>query len=119
MISASHIQRIVIGVLAFAIVLYLGDYAVLKVRASSGNGSSAFAAIPITVGTPMKDGRVQIFTSDAQTETCVHSLFPHFGYRPCWYVKQHQMQLIGAQLRTTLPSTRRLTRATRPPPRVG
>ncbi|HET8922134.1 MAG TPA: hypothetical protein VFN26_03965 [Candidatus Acidoferrum sp.] len=22
-----------------------------------------------------------------QTVTCVHSLFPHAGYSPCWYVK--------------------------------
>jgi hypothetical protein len=22
-----------------------------------------------------------------QTITCVHSLFPHSGYSPCWYVK--------------------------------
>ena len=42
----------------------------------------------------MKDGRVQIFTGANQTETCVNSLFPHFGYRPCWYVRQNATQLL-------------------------
>ncbi|MGA8035808.1 MAG: hypothetical protein WA823_13950 [Candidatus Acidiferrales bacterium] len=96
MISASRLQRVIAVVLGFAILLFIGDYLVLKIRASTGNGSSAFGSISIIQGTPMKDGRVQIFTTDAQSETCVHSLFPHLGYRPCWYVKQNQMQLIGA-----------------------
>jgi hypothetical protein len=119
MISANRLQRIVLSFLAFAILIYLGDYAILKLRASSGDGSSAFGSIRITLGTPMKDGRVQIFTGDNQTETCVHSIFPHLGYRPCWYVKQNQMQIIGAQLRTSHPVPDRPLRATRPTPRVG
>jgi hypothetical protein len=96
MISTSRLQRAILAVLASAIFIYVADYLILKIRASIGNGSSAFASIPIIQGTPMKDGRVQIFAGDTQTETCVRSLFPHLGYRPCWYVKQNQMQLIGA-----------------------
>ncbi len=96
MISANRLQRAIIAVLAAAILIYLADYAILKIRVSTGSGASAFDSIPIIQGTPMKDGRVQIFTSDSQTETCVRSLFPHLGYRPCWYVRQNQMQLIGA-----------------------
>jgi len=29
---------------------------------------------------------MEIFTDEPQTETCVHSLFPHDGYRACWYI---------------------------------
>jgi hypothetical protein len=39
---------------------------------------------------PEKNGKVE-FQIDAQkpveTLTCVHSLFPHFGDTPCWYLK--------------------------------
>ena len=28
-------------------------------------------------------------------ETCVDALLPHFGHRPCWYVKRHPIQQIG------------------------
>jgi hypothetical protein len=39
---------------------------------------------------PEKNGKTE-YEVDAQnpeqTITCVHSLFPHSGYSPCWYVK--------------------------------
>jgi hypothetical protein len=91
-ISPAKLQRVILSLLFFLAVLYLGDYAQLKLR-----GAGGLSTVPIILGTPMKDGRVQIFRGDNQTETCVHSLFPHLGYSPCWYVKQNSMQLIGAQ----------------------
>jgi hypothetical protein len=39
---------------------------------------------------PEKNGKTE-YEVDAQnpeqTVTCVHSLFPHSGFSPCWYVK--------------------------------
>ncbi len=39
---------------------------------------------------PEKNGKTE-YEIDArnpeQTVTCVHSIFPHYGYSPCWYVK--------------------------------
>lgn len=28
-------------------------------------------------------------------QRCVYSLFPHFGYSPCWYLNRHPMQYIN------------------------
>jgi hypothetical protein len=28
-------------------------------------------------------------------ETCTDSLMPHFGHRPCWYLRRHPIQQIG------------------------
>jgi hypothetical protein len=28
-------------------------------------------------------------------QTCVHSLFPHLGYQPCWYLARHNEQRIN------------------------
>ena len=89
MSSITKLQRIILGVLVAAFLLYGGDYAILKVR-----GSSGLSTVNLILGTPMKDGRIQIFTGANQTETCVRSLFPHFGYRPCWYVRQNATQLV-------------------------
>jgi hypothetical protein len=89
MISIAKLQRIILGVLIAAFVLYGGDYAVLKAR-----GASGYDTVNIILGTPMKDGRVQIFTGANQTQTCVRSLFPHSGYNPCWYVRQNATQLV-------------------------
>jgi hypothetical protein len=89
MTSATRLQRIILAVLVAAFLLYGADYAILKAR-----GSSGFDSVNITLGTPMKDGRVQIFTGANQVQSCVRSLFPHFGYQPCWYVRQNATQLV-------------------------
>lgn len=32
--------------------------------------------------------------ADPEARTCVHSLFPHSGYPPCWYLSRHAEQRI-------------------------
>jgi hypothetical protein len=46
-------------------------------------------------GTALKDGKMEIFTDQPQVETCAHSLFPHSGYRPCWYAARNNVKPIG------------------------
>jgi len=29
------------------------------------------------------------------TQGCVHSVFPHMGYEPCWYLARHSEQRIN------------------------
>jgi hypothetical protein len=89
-VPTSRFQRALLGLIALVVVIFVIDYVQLKARGAAGIGT-----IPLTVGTAMKDGRVQIFTGDDQTETCVRSLFPHFGFNPCWYVKQNSTQIIS------------------------
>jgi hypothetical protein len=88
-VPTSKLQRIVLGLIALVVVIFVIDYVQLKARGAAGIGT-----VPLMVGTAMKDGRVQIFTGDDQTETCVRSIFPHFGFSPCWYVKQNSTQII-------------------------
>jgi hypothetical protein len=38
----------------------------------------------------MKDGKTQFIMLDPETDTCIRSLFPHFGYRPCWKMTSRQ-----------------------------
>jgi len=42
-----------------------------------------------------KDGRVEIFWDQPQTEICVRSLLPHAGYRPCWYARRSPVRRVG------------------------
>jgi hypothetical protein len=89
-VPTSKLQRFVLGFIALVVVIFVIDYVQLKARGAAGIGS-----VPLMVGTAMKDGRVQIFTGDDQTESCVRALFPHFGFNPCWYVKQNSTQIIS------------------------
>ena len=70
--------------------LYVGDYGVAKYRIST-NRSAALEAVrvqPMYV-IPHKDSRAEYVFGEPQMQTCVHAIFPHFGYSPCWYVKNH------------------------------
>ena len=41
---------------------------------------------------PLKNGRDEFDFGDTEPQTCVHALFPHFGYNPCWYTKRQNLQ---------------------------
>jgi len=86
------LKRVLMGVVAAFAVLYLGDYLSVHIRAKHPNPADPFESIksPRILAIPENNGKVE-YELDAQnpeqTTTCVHSLFPHSGYSPCWYVK--------------------------------
>ena len=65
--------------------LYAGDYLWLRLRVSHPRAGPAFGAVQFYWATRVKNGSEEIFVDQPQTETCVRSLFPHLGCRPCWY----------------------------------
>lgn len=89
---ASRVLVVVIGLLA---ILYVGDYVVAKDRVSK-NPSASLEAVKIQPMyiIPHKDSRAEYVFGDPETQTCVHSIFPHFGYNPCWYVKKNTQPTI-------------------------
>jgi hypothetical protein len=38
---------------------------------------------------------VEYSVGPTEMETCVDALMPHFGYKPCWYLKRHTYEQIG------------------------
>jgi hypothetical protein len=72
--------------------IYVGDYflAAHKMRGpQAGNALGSVTIVPTYV-IPHKDGRAEIIVGDATVQPCIHSLFPHFGYTPCWYLNRKQ-----------------------------
>jgi hypothetical protein len=67
------------------LLLYLGDALVLSRRLAGGGGSER---LTVYFATRLKSGKLEIFTDRPQSEVCAKALFPHFGYRPCWYVRR-------------------------------
>lgn len=41
-----------------------------------------------------KGNKIEYMPADSVVERCVYSVFPHFGYRPCWYVMRHTRRAI-------------------------
>jgi hypothetical protein len=90
----------VLIVVVFGWLVYLGDY--LSLRYRFPNHREQFATLQVTTyyAVPMKDRKTDYMFNPPASQTCVNSLFPHFGDSPCWYLSRHTRQEInvgGAQ----------------------
>jgi len=83
------------------ILLYAGDY--LSVRYGIPKNRDPLGSVDIQVyyAVGLKNSKVEYMRADPETQTCVHSLFPHLGYQPCWYVNRHRRKLIEVGRRST------------------
>lgn len=70
-------------------VVYVGDY--LSVRYKIPKGRDPFSTLTIQpyYAIHEKNGKTEYDFAQPENQVCVRSLFPHFGYNPCWYVKRH------------------------------
>ena len=92
-------QRIVGGLIAAAILVYVGDYLYLRVRMLHARPTNPFETMTRNrvLAIPQKSGKFDYQidqTQPVETLTCVHSLFPHYGDQPCWYLKPRVNQPI-------------------------
>lgn len=69
------------------VVLYIGDYATIEVRAKFGHAFGTVRVEP-TYAIPQKNGQAEFVFGEPHDQTCVHSLFPHFDDTPCWYLNR-------------------------------
>jgi hypothetical protein len=85
-------KHILIAVVSFLILVYIGDYLSVRIRMLHAKPIDPFETITTLriLAIPEKNGKTE-YETDAQNPqqavTCVHSLFPHAGYSPCWYIK--------------------------------
>ena len=71
---------------------YCTDYLYVRVRMFHPKPADPFESLMTlrVLAIPERNRKTQYevyVQNPEQTVTCVHSLFPHYGYSPCWYVK--------------------------------
>ena len=88
-------KKIAVAALSACVLLYAVDFGLFQIKMSRNNGADALGTVTYFYGAAMKDGKMEIFTDEPQTETCAHSLFPHAGYRPCWLAARNAVKPIG------------------------
>lgn len=104
-------KRVLICVMLVLGVSYIYDYLSVRHRMTAQKQGDPFDVVsyPRVLAIPQKGNRVE-YALDAQSpmesDPCVHSLFPHFGYTPCWYVNRRAQKPIPMML---LPEIGRLT----------
>jgi hypothetical protein len=111
-----------LAILAAAVALtYIFDSISVRAKMASNNSSAALGSVQYYPATQLKDGRVDVYYDSPQTETCVHAIFPHYGYNPCWYAKRKSVRLMGRRLAPDNPvataSLARLSLAPQSPPK--
>jgi hypothetical protein len=84
--------RVVAAVLLLTAFAFVLDYIVLRVRVLHPTVTAPFEHLARNrlLAIKVKNGTYQYEldqVNPSETLTCVHSLFPHFGDRPCWYLK--------------------------------
>jgi hypothetical protein len=94
-----------VALIAAIVIVYAGDYVSVRYRMTKNRNSDPFESMKIepTYGIPHKNGSAEIVIGDPVVETCVHSLFPHMGYTPCWYLNRASKNIIMLELLVSRP----------------
>ena len=92
-------KRILGGFVLLLAVAYLGDYLWFRVRLGHRKPADPLESLKTVrvLAIPENGGKTSYEIDQQnpeQTVTCTHSLFPHAGYSPCWYVKPRISQPI-------------------------
>jgi hypothetical protein len=75
-------------------ILYVGDYLSLRYRIPKGRDQFGVVKIQRYYAVGLKNRKTEFMFLEPKDQTCVHSLFPHFGYSPCWYLSRRNVQRI-------------------------
>jgi hypothetical protein len=90
-------RAILIGIvtmLALLGVTYAGDYCSVRYQIPAGRAQFGQIGVNVLYVIHMKGGKIQYEPGPPETDTCVHSLFPHLGCTPCWYLSRHTDKLV-------------------------
>jgi hypothetical protein len=70
------------------IITYIADYASVRYRIWKPTTNDPFESVKLDrfYAITQKNGREDYEPANSQTVTCVHAIFPHSGFNPCWYV---------------------------------
>lgn len=95
MIAESSSKRVKRRVLISVVVVlaggYVTDYLVLHYRGQP-RGSVIIQRYDAIAE---KNNKTEFDFEAPITQSCVHSVFPHMGYEPCWYLARHSEQRIN------------------------
>jgi len=96
---ARLIKRVLLWLIVVLFAVYACDYFYLRIRMFRRMPADPFESLTRTrvLAIPQKSGKFDFQidqTQPVETLTCVHSLFPHYGDQPCWYLKPRLNQPI-------------------------
>lgn len=88
------LQRTALAFILAAVLLYAGDYLSWRFQIPNRPQVGTVHIQPY-LAVPRKDGKIEYMLDDPVDQPCVHSLFPHFGDPPCWYLARQKNKRIN------------------------
>jgi hypothetical protein len=88
------VQRTLLGGLVLFVLIYTCDFLLLRYRITTNHGPFGTVTVRPYYAVPQKNHKTEFLFDEPQDQTCVHSLFPHLGDQPCWYLSTHKDQRI-------------------------
>lgn len=81
--------RIVAGIILLAGTVYSVDYLSLRFRIPPSRQIYGTVVVQPMYEIHEKNNKIEYDYKDPEVDPCVNSLFPHFGYPACWYLRRH------------------------------
>ena len=75
--------------LGITIVVYAVDYALFRYRVAANREPFGQMTVSSYDAVKQKNGKTEFIFNPPEQQTCVHALFPHSGFVPCWYLRRH------------------------------
>jgi hypothetical protein len=88
----SGLLATVLVLASLAVLAYGIDYLVFRYRVASNGHPFGFVTVQSYYAVGQKNGKTEYLFDPPQPQTCIHSLFSHAGYAPCWYLSRHSEQ---------------------------
>ena len=88
-------QRALITALVLFSILYTGDYVSIRYRMAKNRTPFGVVTVQRYYAVPQKNRKTEFYFDQPETQGCAHSLFPHFGYTPCWYLNRKRIKQIN------------------------
>ena len=89
------IRSAILATIILLALVYAGDYCSLRYQIPHGRPQFGQVTVNSMYAIHVKNGKIQYEPGDQEVDTCVHSLFPHFGDQPCWYLARHTDKIIN------------------------
>jgi hypothetical protein len=82
--------RAVLGLVVGMALVYLGDWALWRVRVGMGGGMGKVVVSRFVVAT-LKGNKEEYYADGTAEVDCSRSLFPQAGSGACWWVVRHRV----------------------------
>jgi hypothetical protein len=93
--NSAGVKTALIVVAVACALLYAGDYAAVRFRIPRSREPLDTVEVQPYYAVPLKDGKTEFMFLKPENQVCVHSLFPHLGHNPCWYVRRHRNKQVN------------------------